>query len=117
MVIEDGQEIGKIPVTVDGTWQKRGHTSEFGVVFVLSVRSREILDYEVLSHFCQACLSHNSMNKDSHELKEWQAKPADQCEIYHFGSSGDMESQDSSCFGKVAEELKNVYRESYTIQK
>ena len=140
-VTEDGQEIGEIPVTVDGTWQKRVHTSKIGVVFVLSVRSGEILDYEVLSHFCQACLSHNSMNKDSHEFKEWQARHADQCEINHFGSSGDMESKgaiaifkrgiekrglkythfigdgDSSCFGKVAEELKNVYGDSYIIQK
>ena len=140
-VTEDGQEIGEIPVTVDGTWQKRGHTSKIGVVFVLSVRSGEVLDYEVLSHFCQACLSHNSMNKDSHEFKEWQAMHADHCEINHFGSSGDMESQgaiaifkrsiikrrlkythfigdgDSSCFGKVATELRNTYGDSYTIQK
>ena len=127
-VTDDGQEIGEIAVTVDGTWQKRGHTSKIGVVFVLSVRSGEVLDYEVLSHFCQACLSHKSMNKDSPESKEWQAGHADQCEINHFGSSGDMKSKgaiaifkrsikkrrlkythfvgdgDSSCFGKVAEE-------------
>ncbi len=35
-MIDDGKEVGEIAVTVDGTWQKRGHTSKIGVVFVLS---------------------------------------------------------------------------------
>ena len=141
IVTEDRQEIGEIPVTVDGTWQKRGHTSKIRVVFVLSVRSGEVLDYEVLSHFCQACVSHSNMNKASFEFKEWEASHADQCEINHFSLSGDMESKgaiaifrrsikerglkythfigdgDSSCFGKVAEELKSIYGDSYMIQK
>ncbi len=81
------------------------------------------------------------MDKDSNAFKDWQASHADQCDINHFGSSGDMESKgaiaifkrsiqerglkyinfvgdgDSSCFGKVAEELKRVYGDSYIIQK
>ena len=37
IVIENGVEIAEISVTVDGTWQKRGHSSKIGVVFVLFV--------------------------------------------------------------------------------
>ena len=46
----DGEEvIANVAVTVDGTWQKRGHSSKIGVVFVISVLTGEILDYEVKS--------------------------------------------------------------------
>ena len=44
-----------IAVSFDGTWAKRGHTSPFGVVFVLSVDTGEVLDYYVLSKYCKAC--------------------------------------------------------------
>ena len=36
-VDENEKLIYKVSVTVDGTWQKRGHTSKVGVVFVISV--------------------------------------------------------------------------------
>ena len=34
---------------VDGTWQKRGHSSLFGVIVVISWKTGKILDFEVLS--------------------------------------------------------------------
>ena len=45
----NGQSVTKIAVSVHGTWQKRGHSSKIGVVFVVSVMTGEILDYEVKS--------------------------------------------------------------------
>ena len=43
--IEDGEDIiACVSVTVDGTCQKRGHSSKLGVVFVISVDTGEILD-------------------------------------------------------------------------
>ena len=49
----DGEDIiANVALTVDGTWQKRGHSSKIGVVFVISVKTGEILDYEVTSLFC-----------------------------------------------------------------
>ena len=33
----NGEIIGDVTVTVDGTWQRRGHSSKIGVVFVISV--------------------------------------------------------------------------------
>ena len=39
-----GEEcIALVSVTVDWTWQKRGHSSKIGVVFIISVDTGEIL--------------------------------------------------------------------------
>ena len=42
---EEGRELFNVAVTVGGTWQKRGHTSKIGVVFVESVDTGRILDF------------------------------------------------------------------------
>ena len=42
-------------VSVDGSWQKRGFTSLNGVVTVISVNNRKILDSEPMSSGCKAC--------------------------------------------------------------
>ena len=89
-IAANGQEIADVAVSVDGTWQKRGHSSKIGVVFVLSIRTGEVLDNEVLSHFCQECNSHDEAN-DTIEYKEWKEKHAPLCHNNHYGSSGDME--------------------------
>ena len=84
---------GAIPcsVTVDGTWQKRGHTSKIGVVFVISVDSGEILDYEIKSLFCRECQKHEGQDKESLPYKSWKTKHDPHCHINHEGSSGAME--------------------------
>ena len=46
---EEGTRVAKVAVSVDGTWQKRGHSSKIGVVFVISIRTGKILDYEVVT--------------------------------------------------------------------
>ncbi len=52
-----------IAVSFDGTWAKRGHTSLFGVVYVISVDTGEVLDYEVLSNFCKTCQYYDSKKR------------------------------------------------------
>ena len=47
----DGQMYANVAVTVDGMWQKRGHSSKVGVVFVISVLTGEVLDYETVLNF------------------------------------------------------------------
>ena len=39
-------------VSIDGTWQKRGHNSKTGVVFAISIITGEVLDCEVKALFC-----------------------------------------------------------------
>ena len=53
----DGQSVCKVAVSIDGTWQKRGHSSKIGVVFAVSVMTGEIIDYEVKSLICKECSS------------------------------------------------------------
>jgi len=43
-ITADGKIIVNAAVTVDGTWQKRGHTSKNGAVFFLSVETGEVLE-------------------------------------------------------------------------
>ncbi|GFS27557.1 hypothetical protein ElyMa_005281200 [Elysia marginata] len=51
---EDGN-IGNCGVSVDGTWQRRGHSSHHGVVTVKSLETDKCLDVEVFSNICKAC--------------------------------------------------------------
>ncbi|CAF1120270.1 unnamed protein product [Didymodactylos carnosus] len=46
-------EITDITISLDGTWKKRGHTSNYGVVFITDVQSGCCIDYEVLSLKCE----------------------------------------------------------------
>ena len=59
---EGGRKIEDVAVTVDGTWQKRGHTSRIGVVFVMAVRTGEVLDYVIKSLSCHECRCHEMQN-------------------------------------------------------
>ena len=137
----DGGDVTCISVTVDGTWQKRGHTSKIGAVFLLSVRTGEVLDYQVLSHVCYECMAHGNYKKDSVEYQNWWDSHAQVCQINHTGSSGDMETKgaitmftrstekhrllyttfvgdgDSSSFGNVSRAVHKQFGDSYPISK
>ena len=86
----DGQLVANVPVTVDGTWQKRGHSFKIGVVFVISVDTGEILDYSTKSLICHEHKDRNAMNKESDEYETW--KDAHICQRNHHGSSEEMEA-------------------------
>ena len=137
----DEQTVANVSVTVDGTWQKRGHSSKIGVVFVISIDTGEILDYSVKSLVCHECKAHNDMNKESDEYKTWKQSHAPSCEINHHGSSEEMEAVaaaeifgrsiekrqlkyttfvgdgDSSSFGRVRDAMEKKYGRDYVVQK
>ena len=48
----NGNKVANVGMTVDGTRQKRDHASKVGVVFVVAVRTGEVLDYVVKSLSC-----------------------------------------------------------------
>ena len=56
-----------VAVPVDGTWQKRGHTSLFGIVEAIAWITGQVLVWEVLSKHCMACKLRENM--DSEEYK------------------------------------------------
>ena len=88
--------IAKVSVTVDGTWQKRGHSFKIGIVFVISVRPGEVLDYIVKSLVCHTCMKHEQDDKTSKNYINWSELHKPFCLINHSGSSDSMES-DGTC--------------------
>ena len=135
MLHEDGNGklIGDVAVTVDGTWQKRGHSSKIGVVFVIAGDTGEVLDYEIKSLVCYQCRAHKKTENNHAEYDEWVKSHEKDCMINHDGSSESMETEgtisifkrsiekrglqytifvgdgDSSCYGKVKEAMSEIY--------
>ena len=138
---DSGRKIANVGVTVDGTWQKRGHSSRIGVVFVMSVRTGAVLDYVIKSKTCNECRCHEKDDKETDQYKYWHENHKSRCEINHEGSSGEMEASgaieiflrsiesrglqyidfvgdgDSSSFGRVKEALEGKYGKDYEVRK
>ena len=74
-------------VTVDSSWQQRGHSSLNGVVTAMS--DGKCLDVHVLSKHCKRCRIWEQ-KKEKPEYEEWKA--THQCNINHKKSSGLMEA-------------------------
>ena len=90
-IIEDKGYIN-VMVSYDGTWHKRGHTSHTGVGMIIDVFTGLVLDYEVLSNFCQHCAARRfKMNEAS--FVEWQQlhEANGDCEKNFNGTAGMME--------------------------
>ncbi|GFW60917.1 uncharacterized protein TNCV_4871281 [Trichonephila clavipes] len=66
-----------VPVAIDGTWQKRGHTSLNCVVMAVSVDTGKVVDAEILSRKC-SCHFNGNLHSD-------------ECSANYFGNSGGME--------------------------
>ncbi len=87
-------EVIDVIIVVDGTWQKRGHTSLYGVIVVTAWLTGQVLAIEVLSKYCQEC----KMKKASMigvDFEAWHAdhEEKEKCDINHKGSSNSMEVQ------------------------
>nr|XP_042913580.1 uncharacterized protein LOC122273614 [Parasteatoda tepidariorum] len=85
-------DILDISVSYDGTWQKRGHTSNLGMGIIIDVLTGLVLDYEILSKYCQDCtVTASDLGAASAEFSIWQSAHQDECEKNFEGSSGSME--------------------------
>ncbi|GFY03696.1 uncharacterized protein TNCV_3666071 [Trichonephila clavipes] len=86
------QEIIDVSVSNDDSWQKRGHTSNIGLGIIIDILSGLVLDFEVLSKYCQNCVVAGlDMGVDSAECHIWQKGHADECDKNFDGTSGAME--------------------------
>ncbi|GFX00819.1 uncharacterized protein TNCV_4577861 [Trichonephila clavipes] len=86
------QKIIDVSVSYDGTWQKRGHTSNLGLGIIIDILSGFVLDFEVLSKYCHNCVvAGRDMGVDSAEFHIWQKGHADECDKNFDGTSGAME--------------------------
>ena len=89
----DEDEDGHIDIGVsgDGTWRKRGFKSSTGVVSVMSIVTGKVLDVEVMSKECRACLL-NTRKEGSQKYKDWWDSHKSVCHINFSGSSGRMDA-------------------------
>ena len=82
-----------IRVSFDGTWQKRGFTSLYGVGICIDVLTGYVVDYVVLSKYCHACKLQEAKNLPEAELAAWREKHAANCCWNHHLSSKSMEQE------------------------
>jgi hypothetical protein len=88
----DETDVAEIAVSYDGTWSKRGYTANFGVGFVISVETGEVIDFDFESKLCSECTSaKKDLGEDSAEYAIWYGGHKDECTQTHIGSSGSME--------------------------
>lgn len=85
---QDNNNIVDVTVSFDGTLAKRGFT--FGVFFVMSVDTGEVLDYHIFSKFYQKCSKKKNECKD--DLEEFEAWKVEhivnrECDINFEGCS------------------------------
>jgi len=57
-------------VSVDGSWQRRGHSSHNGIVSAISVVTGKVLDIEVLSNYCKGCSNWNQQQQLTPEYEK-----------------------------------------------
>ena len=80
---------GQCGISLDGTWQKRGHASHNGIVTAISLDKKKCLDVEVMSDKCQQCLKWQKKLNDP-RYNEWKA--SHNFKINHEGSANSMET-------------------------
>lgn len=85
-----------ISVSFDGTWQKRGFTSHYGIGVCIDILTGLVIDYEVLSSYCHSCaIKENAKNEGKmteQELTSWRETHSD-CSKNFTGSSKAMEQE------------------------
>lgn len=86
------EKIINIGVSFDGSWHKRGFTSNYGVAAVVDLLTGFVIDYEVLSKYCQACeINKHKMGSTSAEFTTWHKAHKPNCQKNYEGSSPGME--------------------------
>lgn len=94
-----GQKTIDAYVSYDGSWQKRGFTSLYGLGAVIDVNTGLVLDYELLSKFCYACImAEKNYGEGSDMYKTWYEEhfASGTCNTNYDGSSKKMETEAAS---------------------
>ena len=84
-------DVVEVAVSYDGTWHKRGNSSNHGVGVVIAMETGEVLDREVMSRICRECDFRKDWDRDGDSYKEWWDGHEEECLANHVGSSGMME--------------------------
>ncbi|XDV25679.1 hypothetical protein PO909_029555 [Leuciscus waleckii] len=93
---EDADAVINIGVSFDGTWKKRGFTSHYGIGVCIDILTGLVIDFEVLSSYCHACVLKQSAKIEGkitvEEFNSWRETHTD-CAKNFTGSSKAMEQQ------------------------
>lgn len=88
-----GGDVVDIGVSFDGSWMKRGHTSLYGIGCVIDLLTGYVIDFEVISKYCQACTTaKKELGENSPEFYFWKEGHVSDCQQNYEGSSGGMEA-------------------------
>ena len=92
---EEGEpDVLDICVSYDGTWMKRGFTSQYGVGVAIDILTGLVIDYEVLSLYCHACVEADRKTWTGARARiEWEEAHAPDCCVNYVGSSKSMETE------------------------
>lgn len=93
-------DTASMTIALDGTWQKRGHASQNGVVSAICVNTGKVVDAEILTKYCRC---KNRLEKQ-HE---------NNCVANYQGSSGGMEVAGVINIFQRSEEIHNVRYDKY----
>lgn len=81
-----------ITVSYDGTWQKRGFTSKYGIGCCIEVITGLVIDFEILSKYCKRCQEKKKQTLgDSNTFQKWFESHKPKCQCNYVGSSPRME--------------------------
>ena len=83
-------------IGIDGSWQRKGYSSNNGFVAGLSVETGKVLDCIIMSKSCKGChqkeVLRTSQNKvDQKIYRLWKADHSMSCSMNYVGSSPNME--------------------------
>lgn len=98
--VENDGESRDISIALDGTWQKRGHVSQNGVVTAISVATGKVVDAQVMSKHCRC-------------PKRFEKEHEPNCAANYQGSSGGMEVAGVLGIFSRSEVLHNVRYKNY----
>ncbi|GFY09397.1 uncharacterized protein TNCV_1942071 [Trichonephila clavipes] len=93
---EEKKETGVLDITAsfDGSWQKRGYKSLYGIGVVIDLLTSLVIDYEILSKYCTECTAAvRDLSGDSPDFAIWYEGHKSECQINHTGSSSSMEME------------------------
>lgn len=81
-----------LAVSFDGTWHKRGYTSNYGIGCVIELGTGLVIDFVVLSKYCQNCsTTKTQLGENSAEFYFWYQGHINDCQKNYEGSSPSME--------------------------
>lgn len=94
---DESHKLKNIAVTVDGTWMHRGFSSMYGIVFAIAWEIGKVVDFCVLSQYCQACklrmAKRRSGGISEQKFSKWKMHHQPSCDVTSHVSAPAMESE------------------------